>query len=105
MNDPDFGDEWTLIRGDRLGTENPGGGVMTLINENIGFKRNGFCNRDGVELLGTSIGLSGKIWMNIYTPPDIPTDISWLPTEEDSMHAGDFNDKTMGRYPATRQQR
>ena len=92
-NSPDL-KGYTVVRGDRIGTENPGGGLMTVIKEDTAFKFNGLSNRNGVELLGTSIHLSGKKWLtlnNLYLPPNNPIDLSWIPVEEDSIFAGDFN--------------
>ena len=96
MNSPDI-DGYTLIRGDRIGAENPGGGVLTLVNKDIIYDRNGFSNRNGIELLGISVQLSNRKWLtlnNYYIPPDDPIDLSWIPLDPDSVHAGDFNGHT-----------
>lgn len=92
-NSPDI-KGYQLYRGDRIGAENAGGGLMTVIKEGISFRKNGLRNRDGVELLGTSIHISGKKWLtlnNLYLPPNKPIDLSWIPVEQDSIFAGDFN--------------
>ena len=55
---------------------------------------NGHCNRDGIESLSVSIAQSKRRWLhlhNLYLPPRGDIDLSWIPVEENSIFAGDFN--------------
>ena len=92
-NSPDL-KGYSLIRGDRIGAEHPGGGVLTIIKEDIVYKENGHCNRDGVELLSVCIHQSGKKWLtinNLYLPPNSQADMSWIPVNPNTIFAGDLN--------------
>ena len=85
---------YTVIRGDRKGSEYPGGGLLTLVKGNIGYKVNHHSQRGTVELLSVAIHQSGKKWLtvnNTYIPPKGEVDLSWIPVEPNSITAGDFN--------------
>ena len=85
---------YSVIRGDRIGAEFPGGGLLTVVKEDLVYKENGHCNRAGVELLSVCIHLSGKKWLtinNLYLPPKGQADLSWIPVNPDSLFAGDLN--------------
>ena len=74
--------------------EYPGGGLLTLVKEDIVFKENGHSQRGIFELLSTSIHQTGKKWLtlnNVYIPPKGQIDLDWVPLQANSVFAGDFN--------------
>ena len=86
------------VRGDRKHAEYPGGGLITYIrgdefNPGIGFKPNGHCQQEAVEVISVSVQQSQKKWLtinNIYIPRG-EMDLSFIPMKDNTIHAGDFN--------------
>ena len=90
---------YAVLRADRKGAENPGGGLVTLIKDNLGFKNHGPARRGAMETQSFSIQQTAKKWINlinIYCPPDskkrpADLDMAWLPANSNTIYAGDLN--------------
>ena len=85
---------YEIKRGDPIGAEFPGGGLLSIISKNISVKESGFCNRNGVEHQSFFVHLTGKKWItvnNLYCPGKDELDLSWIPVDNNSIFAGDFN--------------
>ena len=84
---------YSLVRADRKGAKFTGGGLLTFIGTDIDFKPYGHSQRDAVELLSVGIQQSKNKWLtlNNFYIPDGTMDLSWIPTEENTIYARDFN--------------
>ena len=85
---------YSEFRGSQKGAEFPGGGLIIYIKEDIVFKSNGHCQRDAVELLSISVKSSNKKWItinSIYISLKGAYDLSWIPVDDHTIFAGDFN--------------
>ena len=76
----------------------PGGGLLTYIKHNVAYRKVGSAKNGNVEAQSVSIQQSANRWLditNIYIPPKAKeNNITWIPTSEAAILAGDLNGHT-----------
>ena len=87
---------YTPVRADRPDAQFPGGGLLFYIKHNIAFRKIGQAKNGSVEAQSISVQTSRKKWLdltNVYVPPGNRDncDISWIPSADACIIAGDFN--------------
>ena len=86
---------YACVRSDRPGSEFPGGGLITYIKHNVAYRKVGSAKNGNVEAQSVSIQQSANKWLditNIYIPPKAKENsITWIPTSEAAILAGDLN--------------
>ena len=89
---------YAAVRSDRPGSEFPGGGLLTFIKHNVAYRKVGSAKNGNVEAQSVSIQQSANRWLditNIYIPPKAKENtITWIPTSEAAILAGDLNGHT-----------
>ena len=89
---------YAAVRSDRPGSEFPGGGLLTYIKHNVAYRKVGSAKNGNVEAQSVSIQQSANRWLditNIYIPPKAKeNNITWIPTSEAAILAGDLNGHT-----------
>ena len=89
---------YATVRSDRPGSEFPGGGLLTYIKHNVAYRKVGSAKNGNVEAQSVSIQQSANRWLditNIYIPPKAKeNNITWIPTSEAAILAGDLNGHT-----------